>query len=84
MTKFVLANIKTIEAVKFAPLLKRLLANALAAYEHDELTIPKNVAFISVAAESSPRDCRMRLDYARECKSKDECPEGFKEHPPAT
>ncbi|CAB4905586.1 unannotated protein [freshwater metagenome] len=61
MTKFVLANIKTIEAVKFAPLLKRLLANALAAYEHDELTIPKKVAFASVAAESSPRDSRIRF-----------------------
>ncbi|GAA2502620.1 hypothetical protein GCM10009858_45960 [Terrabacter carboxydivorans] len=58
-----LANMKVIEAVKSAPRANRLLPNALAAYEHDELTMPKNDAFTTVPGLWSPSErCIARRD----------------------
>ena len=54
ITKFVLANIKTIEDVKFAPFENKLLARALAEYEQEELIIPKNEALKILLKLSSP------------------------------
>ena len=48
-TKLVDAIMNTIAAVKSAPRAKSVLANALAAYEHDELTMPKKLARASAA-----------------------------------
>ena len=54
-TRLVLAISKTIAAVKLAPLRKRERASATAAYEQEELAIPKPVARASVTGRSSPR-----------------------------
>ena len=54
ITKFVLANIKTIEEVKFAPFENKLLAKALAEYEQEELMIPKSDALKTLLKLSSP------------------------------
>jgi hypothetical protein len=50
----VLANIKIIEAVKFAPLENKLFAKALAEYEHDELMTPKIDALEILLKLASP------------------------------
>ena len=51
MTRFVLANINTIAAVKSAPFFCKLLASPLAAYEHDDEITPKNDARAIAGAE---------------------------------
>lgn len=61
ITKFVLANMNIIEAVKSAPLANKLFASALAAYEHDELTMPKIDARATVLGLWSPNNSRIRL-----------------------
>jgi hypothetical protein len=45
---------KTNDAVKFAPFENKLLANALAEYEQEELMIPKNDALKTLLKLSSP------------------------------
>ena len=61
ITKFVLANIKIIDAVKSAPRANKLFASALAAYEQDELTIPNSDARAIVLGLWSPKSSRIRL-----------------------
>src|SRR2546426_668843 len=53
ITKFVDANSNAIAAVKFAPLRKSDLANATAAYEHDDDAAPNPQAIAIVRGESS-------------------------------
>ncbi len=53
-TRFVLANMKTIEVVKSAPLSKRLLAIELAAYEQLELIAPRKPARVTDAGLCFP------------------------------
>ena len=67
ITKLVLANIKIIEAVKSAPLANKLFASALAAYEHDELTMPNNEARATVLGLWSPKSSRIRLRDTKAC-----------------
>ena len=55
ITRLVEAISKTMTAVKSAPLRKRARARATAAYEHDELAMPRAVATPRVFDESLPR-----------------------------
>jgi hypothetical protein len=55
ITRFVLANMKTIAVVKSAPFTIKLLAIALAAYEQLELIMPRIEALTIVRGRWSPR-----------------------------
>jgi hypothetical protein len=71
ITKFVLANMKTIEEVKFAPLENKLFAKALAEYEQDELMIPNSDALKTLLKLSSPSCSLIFLREANACTAPD-------------